>query len=326
MSIHPPEAKPALPRIVSDCPADPVLRSCWFAAAADVKCLELLPLPGVGAEYGPFPLLPVVMRRGELRLMEDSGRRVAAALASLDRLPRAVHICPFGDPFLPIGRLQKEVAAVVRVLADRGIQAWFTTRGFIQPELRPLLARYSNFVKVRIGLSTLDRRVQQGLEPFAAPPVLRLRQIARLRSAGIAVQVTLEPLVPGLTDSRENLCCVFGELANLGIRHVSAGYLALPIAAEESYRDYLAALGWDETVLAPFAEGFVRREGASLIRYLPKGRRQQGYARLMTLAADFGITVSVSAASNPDFAKPAPRSAVVQPELRFSFLPTQSFT
>ena len=43
------------------------------------------------------------------------------------------------------------------------------------------------------------------LEPLTASPRLRLRQIRRLRDLGIPVQVALEPLVPGLTDTRDNL-------------------------------------------------------------------------------------------------------------------------
>jgi hypothetical protein len=39
-------------------------------------------------------------------------------------------------------------------------------------------------------------------------------------------------------------------------------------------------------------------------RYLPKTRRQRGYAALMALAAGYGITVRVSGITNPDFGRP----------------------
>jgi hypothetical protein len=41
-------------------------------------------------------------------------------------------------------------------------------------------------------------------------------------------------------------------------------------------------------------------------RYLPKARRQRGYAALVALAAGHGIGVSVSGTTNPDFRSPRP--------------------
>ncbi len=45
------------------------------------------------------------------------------------------------------------------------------------------------------------------------------------------MHVSLEPLVPGVTDSRENLMAVFEALAAARVRHVTAGYLSLSPAA-----------------------------------------------------------------------------------------------
>jgi hypothetical protein len=44
-------------------------------------------------------------------------------------------------------------------------------------------------------------------------------------------------------------------------------------------------------------------------RYLPKVRRQRGYAVLMALAAAHDLKVSISALSNPDFVPPRPEPA-----------------
>jgi hypothetical protein len=57
-------------------------------------------------------------------------------------------------------------------------------------------------------------------------------------------------------------------------------------------------------------------------RYLPRGRRQRGYATLMALAADYGIGVGVSRTTNPDFgAAPSGASAGQSPEPRRRLLP-----
>jgi DNA repair photolyase len=325
MSIHPFEASIVLPRVETVTSAEPLLRPCRLAVGADVKCIDLITPDGPNPDAALFPLLPVVLQHGPVRLLGGSAARLQRELSGRDT-PRAVHLCPSADPFLPSSTLQDEVAAVTDVLARCGLQIWLVTRGYLRYDARRTLLRHRDRVKVRFGLSTLDRSLQRALEPCAAPPALRLRQIARLRSAGVAVQVALEPLVPELTDGRENLYAVLACLADLGIRHVSAGYLNLPVDFEEPFREYLQPFGWDGPVLGAYANGFIRREGTTLVRYLAKGRRQQGYARLMALAAEFGIAVKVSAASNPDFTRAAPKATPVQPSLKFSFPPTESLS
>jgi hypothetical protein len=119
---------------------------------------------------------------------------------------------------------------------------------------------------------------------------------------GIAVQVALEPLVPGLTDTRDNLATLLEGLARAGVRRVTAGYMFLRQRIRQNLEAALAPHGWDRPVLDAFVNGPVLETGlVASARYLPKARRQRGYATLMALAADLGMTVSVSSLTNPDF-------------------------
>src|SRR5205085_5203841 len=135
-----------------------------------------------------------------------------------------VYLCPSTDPFPPLAEVQAETARVVAVLGEHGVQAWLKTRGWIRPAALEVLAAHRERVKVTVGLTTLDRTMQRVLEPLAAPPRLRLRQIKQLHSLGISVQVALEPLVPGLTDTRANLTAVLDALALAGVHQVTTGY------------------------------------------------------------------------------------------------------
>jgi DNA repair photolyase len=176
------------------------------------------------------------------------------------------------------------------------------TRGFIRPEAFRALVAHRQYVKVTVGFTALDRRCQRLLEPLAAPPRLRLRQVRHLRQQGISVRASLEPLIPGLTDTRQNLAPLLQSLAAAGIGHVSAGYLFFRQGIQDNLLPALEHLGVSELVLDEFRDGPVLSAGAiAPARYLPKVRRQRGYAALMALAADHGITVSVSKATNSDF-------------------------
>ncbi len=217
--------------------------------------------------------------------------------------PRAVFLSPASDPFLPLVGLQAETARAVEVLATRGIEAWLMTRGTIQPAALRVLERHRERVKVTIPLTTLDAGIHRLLEPDTTSPQGRLQQLLSLRERGVAVQVSLDPLVPGLTDSRVNLEPLLASLASAGIQRVSAGYLFLRPAIEKQLQATLAPHGWDEAVLGEFQGGPVLSSASvASARYLPKKRRQHGYAAVMTLAAEYRISVAINSMSNPDFA------------------------
>jgi DNA repair photolyase len=125
-----------------------------------------------------------------------------------------------------------------------------------------------------------------------------------LREHGVRVRVELAPLVPGLTDTRDNLRPVLEALAAVGVRQVTAGYLSLRPGTPANL--HAALHGAEATVLAQYAGGPMLRTEGGLARHLPKARRQRGYAALMALAAEHAVGVSVCSLTNPDFGTPRP--------------------
>jgi DNA repair photolyase len=238
-----------------------------------------------------------------LQVYRDTPARLEAELSNRRKPLRAVVISPGTDAFPPIREIQELIPPVVESLANHGVECWLTTRGFIRPHIRKAMLPHAALIKTTVSLLTVDRTLQRVLEPLAAPPVLRLRQIVDLREMGVAVQVALEPLVPGLTDTRSNLLPLLEALAKTGIKRVRAGYMFF----RNGMRQQLgAALGESaEQVLQSFANGpLIGTETIAPARYLPRSRRQRGYASLMALASQFDITVSVSELTNPDFQSP----------------------
>jgi DNA repair photolyase len=299
-----------LPRAVKRERRGPVLHASPLADSPDVLSLNLATGCGQRCAFCSARAYPNYPGDEVVYLFSDTTERLADELAGRKHKPRAVYVSPSTDPFPPLAEVQAEAARVVETLARHGVEAWLMTRGYIRPAALRVLASHRERVKVTVGLTTLDRTLQRVLEPLAAPPRLRLRQIAKLREAGVAVQVALEPLVPGLTDTRDNLREVLQALARLGVRRVTAGYLFLRQGIRANLIQALQPLGWDEMVVSAFAGGPVLEAGPiAPARYLPKATRQRGYATLMALAAEAGLTVSVSGLTNPDF-QPPRRSAV----------------
>ncbi len=116
-------------------------------------------------------------------------------------------------------------------------------------------------------------------------------------------------------------------LAGVGVRQVTAGYLFLREGIIENLRPALERLGVTKMVLGAYARGPVLTgPGLAAARYLPRARRQRGYATLMALAAEHGIKVSVSGLTNPDFAAPRPAETTGRPRLLSLFLQEEKST
>jgi DNA repair photolyase len=256
---------------------------------------------------------------GEVPVYADTAERLAADLDARPQRPRAVFLSPGSDPFPPLDEVQSEASRVIDVLAGRGVPAWIMTRGLIRPPALEVIAARRDLVRVTVGLCTLDRRLQRDLETWAAPPRLRLKQIERLLALGVPVQVEVGPLLPGLTDPLENLKPLIAALAAAGARHVSTGYAFL----REGIGDHLKAALGDRAgpVLAAYSRGpLLTAPGLATARYLPRGRRQRGYATLLALAAEHGLTVGVCGLINPDLTPPRAADAAERPRLLSSFL------
>jgi DNA repair photolyase len=251
-------------------------------------------------------------------LYVQTAEQVRAELSERRRRPLAVYLCPSTDPFPPYIEAQVEACRVVEALAEHGVEAWIMTRGFIRPFAMEVLARHHKHVRVTFSITTLDNHLRRATEPLAAPPRLRLKQLRQLRELGIPVQAAIDPLLPGLTDTRTNLEPLVDALAEAGVTHVTAAYMFVRHGIRENLIRELGPLGWDKPLLESYAEGRVLPMGPlAPAQHLPRRERQRGYALLMALAANRGIRVSVSALSNPDFGGTLPRRHEVGRQQRF---------
>jgi DNA repair photolyase len=226
-------------------------------------------------------------------------------LAHRKVLPRAVFLSPASDPFPPFTAIQEEAGRVIEILIERGIQPWLMTRGFIRRGVLEVLQRKPDLIRATIAMTTLDRTLQRQLEPLAASPRLRLRQISDLRQRGIAVRVALEPLIPGLTDTREQIEPLLEAVAKAGVQQITAGYLFQRPGIVQNLQPTLALRGIEDEVNEAYETGpWINAPGMASAHYLARSRRQRGYAGIMALASKMGLQVSVSALLNPDFAAP----------------------
>ena len=121
-----------------------------------------------------------------------------------------------------------------------------------------LLADAAKRTSVRVNLSvgTLDKEVWRLSEPGTPPPDKRLDVVRRLNEAGVQCGVLIAPVLPGLSDSDEQVGEVAEACRAIGAPVAGAVALHLRPGVREHYLSWLAGVRPDLTDL--YEERFAR--------------------------------------------------------------------
>ena len=118
-----------------------------------------------------------------------------------------VHIGTATDPYQPAeGRYQLTRGALL-ALRDQLTPANVVTKNTMavrDADIMASLARAAGFNLV-MSITTLDETLSRHLEPDTPSPQQRLRAVQQLARAGVPVSVALAPVLPGITDSEQQL-------------------------------------------------------------------------------------------------------------------------
>jgi DNA repair photolyase len=193
------------------------------------------------------------------------------------------------DPYQPAEGRFRLTRACIDELARSGTPFSIVTRGPLIVRDVDVLREASSRVEVSVyvSLPTLDERVWRTTEPGTAPPSSRLEAVRRLSEAGIDVGIGMAPVLPGLSDRREQLDAVVRAARAAGARGIWASVVHLRPGVREHF---LAALAqdWPEEVeryealfaTRAYLPAAVTRpiveQVRAVSRSLPSPRRRQG--------------------------------------------------
>lgn len=96
-------------------------------------------------------------------------------------------------------------------------------------------------VQANFSIGTLDEAVWKSSEPGTAHPRRRVEAVATLNAAGIPCGVLVAPVLPGISDSPEQLEAVVDACVQAGATHISAIGLHLRAGVRQHFFDWLAA-------------------------------------------------------------------------------------
>jgi DNA repair photolyase len=151
------------------------------------------------------------------------------------------------DPYQPAEGRYRLTRACLEVLADAANPFSIITRGPMIVRDRDVLERAARRASVGVTFSipTVDEEVWKRTEPSTAHPRQRLRAIKELVDAGIDARVGMAPILPGISDGREQLAEVVRAAREAGATGIWANVLFLRPGTREHFLEALAE-DWPE--------------------------------------------------------------------------------
>ena len=199
---------------------------------------------------------------------EDFERKIVVKVNAVERLRaelrssrwRRDHIAmgTNTDPYQKAEGKYHLTQGIVRVLSEEANPFSILTKSTLVLRDLDLLVAASERTRVNMAMSigTLDREVWRLTEPGTPPPDKRLEAVARLNQAGVPCGVLIAPVLPGLSDSDEQLRAVAKACLEAGAVSVTPVALHLRPGVREHYLEWLASVRPE--LLALHAERFKR--------------------------------------------------------------------
>jgi DNA repair photolyase len=136
-------------------------------------------------------------------------------------------------------------------------------------------------VRVNFSIGTLDEEVWRISEPGTPPPWRRVEVLARLNDAGIPCGVLVAPILPGLSDSDDQLAAVVRACVEARAVSISSIGLHLRPGVRELFMPWLARVRPD--LVERYDELYGARNG-----YLAREHQERLSERVRTLVHELG--------------------------------------
>lgn len=185
---------------------------------------------------------------------------IVRVLKDLDRLPKGalISMSESSDPYTPPEVVHGLTRRVLKVILERGFRVLIVTKSDLVTRDKDLLSKYPTAVSITI--TTPKDEVARIIEPGAPSPSRRLMAVKELSDAGIPVTVRVDPIIPGVNDSPD-------ELEELVERVAGAGAVQVTSSTFKARWDSLKNLG----------KAFPNLRNWLYDIYVDKGERIRGY-------------------------------------------------
>ncbi len=259
--------------------------------------------------------------KGEVQVYANLPFLLKSELARKRKIPGWVAINTSSDCFQPDPAILDVTYETMEILLHNGIGISFLTKGEVPRRFIRLFEKFPDRILAQIGIVSLSDTYCKSFEPNVPRPALRLAGFQRLTKIGITAEIRMDPIIPFLTDTEDELTRYFGELAGAGVKGVTLSCLHLRPAIEEQLKKDLPPLHWKFIETCYQGQRWMEVGSSTRTKMLPRIIRQKGYQRIKKVAETFRISASICQCKNPDMAGDLCGSADVRQAIRENFAP-----
>lgn len=238
---------------------------------------------------------------GKVLFYHNSFEKLKAEFASKRKKPKIVIFSTSCEPFSPIKEVLEQLYKIMEFLLERSVSLSITTKGIIPQEFLELFSRHRSLLSIDVSLTHTDDRKRRLVEPNAPPVRSRFDQLRRLSDMGIDLVVRVDPLIPGFTDSNDDLDRLFRRIKAAGVKDVVCSYLFL---REANIRE-LANLGYAGFSFGDMIARLYTQRASSFCGkeniYIPSAEyRSERYKLIASLAELYGLNLHLCSCKEPD--------------------------
>ena len=237
-------------------------------------------------------------RADVVRNVERDIARIAAdaGLAGLATLPVALSLS--SDPYPDTPRVSEAELLLTRRCIERLAKAGYR---LLMQTKSDLVVRDLDVLPVEgtvIGLTvtTLDAALARKLEPYAPRPEDRIAALAAASERGFRSVCRVDPLLPGVNDSRRGIEALTKRLAAAGVHQVVSS--TFKKRRDSSARFASADRGFPEA--AASSEHLYERNEVSGYRYMIEPERRRRMEMVKTVVESHGMTFSCCREGTPE--------------------------
>ncbi len=188
------------------------------------------------------------------------------------------------DPYQPAERRFEVTRAIMEELArHQGLSLGVVSKSTLlvrDIELFQQIATRNEF-EINLTITTLDTPLARILEPRAPRPDLRLEVIRKLTQAGIHAGVIVAPVMPGISDSPQQLDALVKAAKRAGAHYIFANALFLKPCSEAIF------MPWLQREFPALAEKY--RERYQSRAFLPQAYRKRLSSLMAALRRKHGF-------------------------------------
>lgn len=213
--------------------------------------------------------------------------------------PPVVYLCYSSDP-LGDERLVNLTLEALDILFKHNVSILMITKGVFTDEVIEKIKERPELLNIQIDVSSSDPDRNSKIEPQAPTYAQRLENIRKLKKIDKLCSLTLrmDPLLPNLDDSEENIRSILKDVQPLGIKEVMTGYIVLTRNMKNTWLkdSYLAPIASELTEITPTISG-------QELFSLPFEEKLKRFDKMRKICAEYDIQICVCGCKDERYKK-----------------------